>query len=169
MLRRLFLALTGAVIIMCGITACTTAFPTSPKANSYVSPPEGMTPAPLVTDPPVPHPPLPTSIPPLAAVALDTTGFDAPASVLGWEFLDNQTSVVVAIGITSRDWQILAAQLHLDASTDLYQVQMDETTASSLIDIDSLADDIQSHSSAASPVKFTDLYQVYVLRIIDVT
>ena len=168
MVRRLFLALIGAVVIVCGITACTTSLPTSPKGATYITPPvDGSENSPMPSSSEATSLNLDSSIPPLAAVDLDTTGFDRPASIEGWQFTNDKSGVLVAIGLSKKDWQILAAELHLNVNTDLPMVQMDETTARSLIDVDALARMILKDASTTPPVDIRKIYEVYALRVVD--
>ena len=79
---------------------------------------------------------------PYTAVALDTTGFDRPASVDDWWLGEKHDYVMVTIGLSKKDWLVIASQLHLDPATDPSRLQLDQTTAASLIDDDQLAEKV---------------------------
>ncbi|HWT40441.1 MAG TPA: hypothetical protein VN081_04210 [Dongiaceae bacterium] len=97
------LVLAGLLIALVGLAACTTTL--VPKGASVEMP--GMTPAPLVTDSPVP----PVSNPSTADntltivsdVQIDTSKFTTPAYVAGWGLSDDLHYATVTIGLSKDD------------------------------------------------------------------
>lgn len=132
--------LAGVVIIRGVIDASSH---TSPKANTYITPPtDGPEDTPSADAPSDTPPQVADALAPYSAVALDTTGFDRPAFVQGWQLGEKHDYVTVTIGLSQKDWLAIASQLHLDPATDPSRLQLDQTTASSLIDINELAAEV---------------------------
>lgn len=159
MFRRMLVSVVAVALSGVFLSACSPA-PTTPNVVVSEQPmavPESAptNPAPAPEGEPEPLPPVVEKPIVVVSSPVDPNGFGQAPIVDGWVVYNSQSYAVVTIQLSSYDdWSYFARMVGLGETVDPSQVQLDEETARSLIDLDQLADEIMQRPEGidADPV-----------------